>query len=111
MASKQKVAVYGTLKLGHCNNHCLGYDARILSQETIEGFGMYSLGAFPAVRPEEGTIHIEVWEISDLGPLDILEGYPRMYNRKKVKTSVGDAWLYIGNFNFNGLTKVENGEW
>lgn len=100
--NKERVFVYGTLKRG---NSIRGLDrfgpanTFISEARTYESvFDLYSLGPFPAVT-EEGEYHIqgEVWEVDKetFKHLDAIEGYPDFYNRRRVNTTAGEAWMYF----------------
>lgn len=95
------VFVYGTLKRGFGNWSYLLKDQSVFKGEhTItNGYRMHSLGGFPAVVPSDKglPIHGEVFEVDQLvfKRLDDLEGYPDMYQRVKVDTQHGEAWMYV----------------
>ncbi len=91
------LAVYGTLKRNEPNHLVIMDSAEYLGQETISGWRMYDLGAFPAVVPsldQEDSVLVEVYQVDDLRGTDRLEGYPHLYDRIQVPTQKGDAWLY-----------------
>lgn len=115
-----RVFVYGTLKRGHSNHGLLeGYN--FLGRAYIEGpYRMSSIGAFPGVTDghegEARRIYGEVFVVDEegLASLDLLEGHPDFYERKKVRTNVedyGNVWCYF----FNGLYRsdkdVPSGMW
>jgi len=101
-----RVFVYGTLKRGHGNNALLNRaKAVFMGADTITGpFRMLSLGGCPGVvdSPENingaTTIFGELWAGDEemLAALDMLEGHPRFYERKKFRTDLMDkrAWMY-----------------
>lgn len=94
----QRVFVYGTLLSGQVNNRLLK-EANLLGKTKIGGYRMFSLGHFPAcVRFENNEYQItgEVWEVNDdtFAKLDVLEGYPTLYNRTLIETEFGGAWIY-----------------
>lgn len=109
-----KVFVYGSLKRGYGNHHFLEksmYQGNIV---THPEYTMYSLGAFPAVvEGGDTSIHGEVYEVTDstMEALDFLEGYPSFYNRKKISTMYGDAWMYYHDEEPSHAGVVESGEW
>ena len=77
-----KVFVYGTLKKGGAN-HTWIYDALFLGKAVVSGYQMHDLGSFPGVtRSQGGLVHGELYEVETLQDLDLLEGYPRLYNRE-----------------------------
>lgn len=78
------VFVYGTLKRGHGNHRLLeAGGARLLGTDSIKGWSMHDLGAFPAVAEGWDTVHGEVFEVDaeTLARLDRLEGIPSFYQR------------------------------
>jgi gamma-glutamylcyclotransferase (GGCT)/AIG2-like uncharacterized protein YtfP len=91
-----KVFVYGTLLTGFGNNGLLR-NSKLLGEQVLEGFDMYSLGAYPVITPGKGRVQGEVYEVDDavLGRLDRLEGYPNFYNRMKVQIDNTDTWVYF----------------
>jgi len=97
---KHLVFVYGTLKKG---NQIRGLDsfgnAEFLgiAFTTDSLYSLYNLGSFPAVTFDgHNSIHGEVWQVDDqtMDILDSIEGYPNFYNRVKVSTTKGNAWIY-----------------
>ena len=109
-----RVAVYGSLRQG-MGNHRLLESSKFLGKDKLDGFIMYSLGGFPCIRtvfPEGNTITVEVYEVDDetFRRLDILEGYPSFYDRKKVDTQYGEAWIYTIERE-KSRPVVESGDW
>lgn len=108
-----KVAVYGSLRK-NMGNHGFLVNAKHLSTEEIKGFRMYSLGGFPAVLYNGGqnTVTVEVYEVDDdtFESLDMLEGYPRFYDRDEVDTSQGSAWIYYHHTPPSDVI-VDSGDW
>ena len=102
MADTHLVFVYGTLRKGYGNNALLtGCDCLGVFETTEKSFKMFT-GSFPIVTPTgAGAIRGELYEISDrvFRNLDMLEGYPRFYDRKKVRVkdeeNTTEAWMYI----------------
>lgn len=97
---KHPVFVYGTLKR---KNQVRGLDsfgnAEFLGVAftTDSAYSLYDLGLFPAVTLDgHNIIHGEVWQVDDqtMDILDSIEGYPNFYNRVKVSTTKGNAWIY-----------------
>lgn len=114
--SVNKVCVYGTLMTGFGNNRLLSRtNSKLLGEDEIDGFDMYSLGGFPGVNKGNGTIKVEIWEVDCVETfwnLDGLEGYPYMYTRDVVPTKYGDAWIYIYNHNLSTTNKlIKVGNW
>jgi gamma-glutamylcyclotransferase (GGCT)/AIG2-like uncharacterized protein YtfP len=100
-----KIFVYGTLKQGHGANSFLQGRSKFIADDRISGT-MFSMGGYPGVRlgssreflSEGPTVKGEVYEVEDArlpSMLDQYEGYPNLYNRKKVRTEAGyNAWVY-----------------
>lgn len=100
MKNNHRVFVYGTLKRG---NRIRGLDSfgnaefvgSAITTESV--YSLYDLGAFPAVTlGGNNKIQGEVWQVDDktMTTLDSIEGYPDFYNRAKVATTEGTAWIY-----------------
>ena len=115
-----RVAVYGTLKHGHCN-HDLLIECKLVGALWIEGYTMHSLGAYPAVTRETyisastltPSIWCEVYEVPDdltQARLDRLEGYPHLYQKEVVDTIMGYVTLYTMQ-GAEQYDRITNGEW
>lgn len=103
-----RVFVYGTLKKGYCNNVLLGASTLLTNTTTEEPFVLGDIG-FPyafnkSIVPEKYAqllfpVKGEVFKIDSLVTfinLDGLEGYPRHYNRRIIRTLSGlTAWMYM----------------
>lgn len=91
------VFVYGTLRRGQSNNRLLT-DAQFISDYiTGPDYTMHHNGFFPSVITGGKTRIVgEVWEVTDriMSSLDELEGYPFLYNRTRIETPWGKAWMY-----------------
>jgi len=117
-----RVFVYGTLKQGHCNNDALS-NARFLGRCYLEGnYRLVDLGWYPAIldRPDgdDTTTRIvgEVYEIDEdtLYTLDMIEGHPNYYTRRKVATPWKNAWTYFLPQAYNdreGADEITSGIW
>lgn len=112
------VAVYGSLREGLHNHVVLGHSEKV-GDGKLEGFGMYTLGAFP-VLSGVGRITEVVVEVYKVTPktmlrLDMLEGYPHFYTRSIVDVIVGGkvvkAWVYHIDDEFNEEDFVKSGDW
>jgi len=72
---------------------CLGEDA------TREGFRLISLGPYPAAVEGAGVpVRGEVYNVNGLTlqRLDVLEGVPELYERRRVLLASGrQAWMYV----------------
>ncbi len=90
-----RIFVYGTLKRGQCNNYLL-QTSKLIGETTVKGT-MYNWGAIPAITLKgNDEVRGEVYEITSetLNRLDVLEGYPLLYDRTQVKVDGVDTWVY-----------------
>jgi gamma-glutamylcyclotransferase (GGCT)/AIG2-like uncharacterized protein YtfP len=102
------VGVYGSLKKGFYN-HCVMVDAgaTFVEHREITGYRLYSLGAFPALLEGEGRVHLEVYEVENIEPLDILEGHPTFYKREMIN----GVWVYIYQDTVDEASYIRSGVW
>lgn len=108
------VFVYGTLRKGQGNNGWLEDSPLVAEYTTPPIYKMVSLGAFPAVLL--GGHDIVKGELYDVSPevaqrLDILEGYPDLYNRRIILTEHGNAWMYYMRDDVKGAPVLAGGDW
>lgn len=92
-----KVGVYGTLKRGERNHRLLAGRSFFMQEDTIKA-ALFDLGPYPACKPGEDTVSVEIFTVGDntLSDLDRLEGHPVYYKRELVKTAGGhDVWVYF----------------
>jgi gamma-glutamylcyclotransferase (GGCT)/AIG2-like uncharacterized protein YtfP len=96
-----RVFVYGTLKMGHGNNPALA-GATFMGRDIIRGrYKLIDMGWFPGVCEDmtfpERDIAGEVYHINEdvLHSLDLIEGHPNFYARRKVPTRFKNAWCYF----------------
>lgn len=115
---KQLVFVYGTLLKGERNAHWAGNAPR--KSASVSGL-LYDTGfGFPAIKTQKGTAKVlgEVIYTDDegLAHMDILEGYPRLYDRKRVIATLDEggeveAWVYEMPIEDGGFRLIEGGNW
>lgn len=114
-----RVFVYGSLKRGH-SNHLLLEEYNFLGRAYIEGpWRMMGLGFFPGVtegHDEDSRIYGEVYVVDEegLASLDVLEGHPHFYERKKVRTNeseFGNVWCYFLKSEHDDTREVHGGLW
>jgi gamma-glutamylcyclotransferase (GGCT)/AIG2-like uncharacterized protein YtfP len=119
-----RVFVYGTLKQGHGNHRCLDGAVFEGKARTVPNrFKMVSLGAFPAIitlpeGAESAPIKGETYLVDEkiLSRLDMLEGYPNLYNRRNiaVRNEEGqwaEALVYYMEGKHSQSPAIESGEW
>lgn len=109
-----RIFVYGSLRRGGYN-HGLLRRARFLGYErTAREYTMVDLGRYPGVLSGGGTAVLgEVYAVSaaTISRLDRLEDYPRSYDRRRIPTRSGDAWLYVYRLSSRGARRVRSGDW
>jgi gamma-glutamylcyclotransferase (GGCT)/AIG2-like uncharacterized protein YtfP len=117
MAAGVHVAVYGTLKRGQCNHHWLR-GACFEGRTRVAGLELYNLGEYPMAVPTRrphASIHAEIYRVDDAGlaHLDVLEDYPRLYDRRRRPTADGRlAWIYLGTSEqVRGCRRVPFDDW
>ena len=113
-----KLIVYGTL-MSEERNHRFCWNAVSITPCSITGT-LYDTGyGFPAFVPEgDNVVKAELIEISiaDWAAVDGLEGYPRLYDRQLMQTTLADGseatgWVYIMNTLPPMATIIESGSW
>ena len=114
VAERNLVFVYGTLRKGCHNNHCLGDAIFVGIAKTVEKYGFFlepEYGIPFAVERKDGrVVNVvgEVYKVNDmtLRNLDTLEGHPEAYKRLLVQVDIegekGEnsksrklAWIYL----------------
>jgi len=111
------VAVYGSLRQGLHNHRVLG-DSPMVGMGSVNGFGLYSLGAYPAISSDgkHVPVVVELYEVDNISMsrLDRLEGYPSYYNRRIVDVHTEDgiqkAWIYFQQGEPSDIF-IESGDW
>lgn len=136
MNTEIKVFVYGSLRTGEGNNDVIAPYIESVEKITLEGFGMWSLKAFPVIFPvsdETATIVGELITLKEstyeeaIASLDQLEGFTsqdqdrNLYNRYRSSTEVNgnreEFYIYIGgtrlaeNTDAGQYPFVRNGDW
>ena len=119
MAKRHKVAVYGTLMAGERNERWAA-DALDRRPCTLRGT-LYDTGrGYPAFVPDDagGEVRAELLTVTDatLSRMDILEGYPILYRRERVKAVLEDsseavALVYVMNTLPRGAKVIPGGDW
>ena len=111
---EHRVFVYGTLLRGEVNHHLLAA-ARFLGEHRTEPrFTLLVLGAYPGLAPGGDTaVHGEVYAVDATGlhRLDQLEDYPRLYDRRRIPTAYGSAWVYLYRGSRQDRICLAQGDW
>ena len=115
-----RVAVYGTLLTGE-GNYGVGADALDRKPCRLRGTLYDPHYGFPAFVPKSrGAFAVagEVLEVAEetFARLDRLEGYPHLYDRKRVPILLEDgsrveAWVYVLQRLPERATVIECGDW
>ena len=105
MTEIENVFVYGTLKQGHANNGLMETSELIEQEAYVKNMSLINARAYPfAIDKENSFVLGELYRIPKqrMALLDLLESYPTMYNRKKLKIyevrtgyRIGTAWIYF----------------
>ena len=97
-----RVFVYGTLKRGYGNHYALETAEFLGECEVGDGdLTMIDMGWYPGVvqskAVEGGKVKGEVFLVDEptLHVLDLIEGHPHFYERKKIDTPWKKAWVYL----------------
>ena len=119
MAKRHKVAVYGTLMAGERNERWAA-DALDRRSCTLRGT-LYDTGrGYPAFVPDDagGEVKAELLTVKEatLARMDVLEGYPILYRRERVKTVLEDgtsvkAVVYVMNRLPPRVAVIASGDW
>ena len=109
------VFVYGTLRPGCHAFRLFEGKGELLGQTTLGGAAIFSLGGFPGLKFEDGSTVIgnlvRVDDESLFARLDQYEGYPHLYDRRKVETTDGPAWVYVFNGKVREEHRIVSGDW
>lgn len=115
-----RVAVYGTLLTGEGNYH-RGADALNREPCRLRGTLYDPHYGFPAFVPKARGAFAVAGEVLTVTPrtfagLDELEGYPHLYDRKRVLVLLEDgsrveAWVYVLQRLPERATVIECGDW
>lgn len=107
------VFVYGTLKMNGGNNVILN-DAPLIGEvRMLLPYKMFNCGYYPALVPSDDLhcISGEVFEIDEyiLRKIDLLEGYPYLYNKTTLITEFGEAFVYYMETCEKGMSLIPQG--
>jgi gamma-glutamylaminecyclotransferase len=108
------VFVYGTLLRGEVNHRLLGEAEFLGPHRTASCFSLYLLGAYPgAVRGGGTAIQGEVYAVDGAGlrRLDRLEDYPELYDRRRLSSPYGCAWIYLYRGPVRDRPVIPAGDW
>ena len=107
------VFVYGTLLRGERNHRYLAGSRLLGRWQTPGQYGLWSLGAYPAACPGNARLYGEVYRISaqTLARLDALEEVPAYYQRHRISTPWGPAFIYLQPAPPTGSSLLASGDW
>lgn len=89
---------YGTLRTGESNTRWLAGARYCGIWKTQAHYALWDAGAYPAATKRGNTSIVgEVYHVSQaiLAQVDVLEGYPLLYTRRRIETDWGAAWIYL----------------
>ena len=108
------IITYGSLKKGKWLHDDWMRGSKFIGECKIEGFIMYSLGQYPAIKPsdERYCIKAEIFEISDklyeqLKHMEESAGYET--TQHTVDGITGTLWVYRGTIEHAKI--VQSGDW
>ena len=118
MREKELVFVYGTLKFGFSNSGFLLNSQIIGRGETKQNYALYQAELPYLLNDKEHKVKGEVYNVNEetLFYLDMLEGHPYLYTRKKIKilTEKGktlNCWTYFFNQPKRNHWQLTDGEY
>ena len=118
-ANTHRVAVYGPLRRGK-SNHALLVDQQFIGRTTLTAITLYDLGEYPGAKLEQSDgVVVEIYDVSPevMQQLDQFEDYDPeqpshgLYDRKRLHTSFGLAWVYLYNPEVQGAKPIRAGAW
>lgn len=110
----KKILVYGSLKQNHYNFNRCGPQKYIKTFQ-LDGYDLYSFGAYPGIIPGKGKLTVELHEVNE----DTLRHIRGMelgagYREEFVDVDGQKAALYVYENRYDRLKpeqKVESGNW
>ncbi|MCB2193201.1 MAG: gamma-glutamylcyclotransferase [Deltaproteobacteria bacterium] len=123
MPETELIFFYGTLMLPYPTLEHLGVENMLVYQgwDRVSG-RLYSLGRYPALTLEPGSVRGQVFEMSDPKAMAVLDGFEHFfpgdpdnseYLRKLIPLTgrEASAWVYVFNRSTEGLTLIPGGDW
>lgn len=117
------IAVYGSLRNGRALPDAPDLSSKLIDRGhcSIEGM-LYDLGDYPGLKPGEGSVVGEMFEVQDLSVFRDLDQYERydalhpehsLYVRRvvRLREPVLDAWTYFYNGDVDSTQLIESGDW
>lgn len=118
MSQLIRVFVYGTLKHGFYNHRWMQGSVYLgKAESTFHGYMMYDNGNYPVLVTGSEVVKGELYVVSEetLKNLDMLEGHPDLYERKKrmfnIKGVSVEAWVYMYQGACRGMRYVKDCEY
>jgi gamma-glutamylcyclotransferase (GGCT)/AIG2-like uncharacterized protein YtfP len=108
------VFVYGTLMRGEVNHRLLAGAEWVGEHRTEPCFTLVNLGAYPGlIAGGRVAVTGELYLVDGAGlrALDVLEDYPRLYRRGRLRTASGRAWTYLYRGSVRDRPAIPSGDW
>jgi gamma-glutamylcyclotransferase (GGCT)/AIG2-like uncharacterized protein YtfP len=106
---------YGSLRKVEGYNFGRCGKQKYIKTLTLDGYDLYSLGAYPAVVDGKGKVVVELHEIPNAQTAEYIRQMElgAGYEERVVNVDDVDAYLYVykGNNRLNPELKVEHGDW
>jgi gamma-glutamylcyclotransferase (GGCT)/AIG2-like uncharacterized protein YtfP len=95
------------------NQEAFANGMEYVETKKLEGFDMYSLGAYPyVVENDKGTIKVDLFQVDDVTKqrIDAME-FGAGYSAKEVVIDGKPGTIYYFNNTIPDTKKVEDGDW
>lgn len=115
MSKVRRVFVYGTLMRGERAHHLLRPCTFLHETATEPAFELVDLGAFPGLvdggtRPVRGEVYAVPAHL--LSVLDEYEDVPEVYERRAIRTELGDTEAYVLRPRYAAARpRIASGDW
>lgn len=110
----KKILVYGSLRNGMYNNsRIFGSNREPIETIVMEGYDLYSLGSYPAIKKGDNKVVMELLEVSEeeyerIERMELGAGYITEYSEEYKAY----FWVYKDAYDFLKTKKpIESGDW
>ena len=114
--SLKPLFVYGTLRAAHPNSARFGLagSCDVITNVVLPGFNIYDLGAFPGIKPGDGSVVGDLFMVPDelWDRLDAYEGVPHLYTRETVDIAGHEGvQVYVYGYDVDNRQAIATGDW